>query len=81
MEESTYYWLEAFVIIFGIAIIVVGVWYHINYGKFKPKIEVFSDGSARMIFFGVSERCKKQWCVLMLNIRLVIQLHLMEIIM
>jgi len=33
MEESTYYWLEAFVIIFGIAIIVVGVWYHINYGK------------------------------------------------
>ena len=60
MEESTYYWLEAFVIIFGIAIIVVGVWYHINYGKFKPKIEVFSDGLARMIFFGVSERCKKQ---------------------
>ena len=76
MEESTYYWLEAFVIIFGIAIIVVGVWYHINYGKFKPKIEVFSDGSARMIFFGVSE-----WFVLMLNIRLAIQLHLMEIIM
>ena len=46
MEESTYYWLEAFVIIFGIAIILVGVWYHINYGKFNPKI--------------VSERCKKQ---------------------
>ena len=51
MEESTYYWLAAFVIIFGIAIIVVGVWYHINYGKFKPKIEVFSDGSARMVRF------------------------------
>ena len=81
MEESTYYWLEAFVIIFGIAIIVVGVWYHINYGKFKPKIEVFSDGSARMIFLAYQNVVKSKWCVLMLNIRLVIQLHLMEIIM
>jgi len=34
--------------------------YHFWHCNIKPKIEVFSDGSARMIFFGVSERCKKQ---------------------
>jgi hypothetical protein len=52
--------MAALVILCGIIAIVIGVWYNINYGKFKPKIEIFSDGTGRMLFLGVSKRCKKQ---------------------
>ena len=52
--------MAALVILCGIIAIVIGVWYNINYGKFTPKIEIFSDGTGRMLFLGVSERCKKQ---------------------
>ena len=58
MEINTYYIMAALVILCGIIAIVIGVWY--NYGKFTPKIEIFSDGTGRMLFLGVSERCKKQ---------------------
>ena len=60
MEINTYYIMAALVILCGITAIVIGVWYNINYGKFTPKIEIFSDGTGRMLFLGVSERCKKQ---------------------
>ncbi len=60
MEINTYYIMAALVILCGIIAIVIGVWYNINYGKFTPKIEIFSDGTGRMLFLGVSERCKKQ---------------------
>ena len=52
--------MAALVILCAIIAIVIGVWYNINYGKFTPKIEIFSDGTGRMLFLGVSERCKKQ---------------------
>lgn len=60
METTTYYVWAALVIVLGVVVVVWGVWYNVNYGKFKPKFEFFSDGSARMIFFGVSERYRKQ---------------------
>jgi len=60
MEINTYYIMAALVILCAIIAIVIGVWYNINYGKFTPKIEIFSDGTGRMLFLGVSERCKKQ---------------------
>ena len=60
MEINTYYIMAALVILCGIIVIVIGTWYNINYGKFTPKIEIFSDGTGRMLFLGVSERCKKQ---------------------
>lgn len=60
METTTYYVWATLVIVLGIVVVVLGVWYNVNYGKFKPKFEFFSDGSARMIFFGVSERYRKQ---------------------
>ena len=50
MEINTYYIMAALVILCGIIAIVIGVWYNINYGKFTPKIEIFSDGTGRMLF-------------------------------
>ena len=37
--------MAALVILCAIIAIVIGVWYNINYGKFTPKIEIFSDGN------------------------------------
>ena len=45
MEINTYYIMAALVILCAIIAIVIGVWYNINYGKFTPKIEIFSDGN------------------------------------
>ncbi|SES63393.1 hypothetical protein [Prevotella sp. kh1p2] len=60
MEYETYMYLGIAIIVILIVAIIVGTWHHINYGKFTPKFEEFSDGSVRMIFFDVSERCARQ---------------------
>ena len=39
METTTYYVWATLVIVLGIVVVVLGVWYNVNYGKFKPKFE------------------------------------------
>jgi len=41
METTTYYVWATLVIVLGIVVVVLGVWYNVNYGKFKPKFEFF----------------------------------------
>ena len=70
MEINTYYIMAALVILCGIIAIVIGVWYNINYGKFTPKIEIFSDGTGRMLSLVSLSAARSRWFVSTQSIKL-----------
>lgn len=60
MEDEWFFYFCIVALAILIPAIIIGIWYHINHGKFKPNFEEFSDGSVRMVFFNISEHYSRQ---------------------
>lgn len=54
MGDDLFFYVCGILFVILVAAIIIGIWYQINYAKFKPKFRQFSDGSVQMEFYGVA---------------------------